>query len=367
MARPKSRSALRERNGLVGLAVRRHGCAIGAQQQRMPPMPASTPTNRPEETLTPSRQKLLDRLAGLGHFAISAAFHVGLILVALFIIIPPSQQPEPFQPGKVGIDLPRPDMKPADTEDPSKVESQEQHRSRTTMVPDAEANRDWRTIGVGRPQADLNIRGPVDTVPRTGPGRDDRDSGPPLNPGRARTVVFLIDTSGSMFDRFDYLRVHLGRIIDGLVRYQKFELIFFSDSVEPWRRSLVGASPSNKEAAKRFIQGIVAGGQTRPEAAIRMGLAHRPELMIILSDGEFDSKVVLVAELNKGHATQIDTYAYEYGSVAENLKRIAGQNGGLYRNITVSDLHGQSDSSPSRSYAPMPAQVWPAVYRMRAQ
>jgi hypothetical protein len=303
------------------------------------------------------------------NYATSVAFHVGILLVFMMILLPPlgrQQQEDPPKPAHV-LEGHKVSITPAP---PPKGEHHDAERRRP--VKRVESRRpDFQRIATGKPpELKLDIEGESDGLPTpiAGDPHGTRFDGI-LYPRGARTVVFLIDKSGSMFDGMDAVRARLKRVVGRLKPFQRFELIFFNERVQNWKGRLVAGVGPRKREAFRFVDGIIAEGQTKPQEAVRRGLALRPELMFILSDGEFEAEVVdLVARLNKAKRTRIHTYAYQYDSVAVNLKRIAEQNGGQYRNIRSSDLDGPSetprDYDEPRTPANwrMPAAVYPAVY-----
>ncbi len=330
-------------------------------------MSTETPAPESEDTRQAERR---ERLSSVVNFATSAAFHLGLILLMLFIVNPPGEKKKPFVPSFVPRDIVSNNSKmlPSKPTEHGTRRDESARRPTTPMpdphppvaptVPDGKPNPTWKPPGEpGEPGE-----------PTPGIGKDPRGKGDPrilTPPYTARRVVFLIDKSGSMFDFFDHLRVHLARVVARMEPYQKFELIFFDEGAEAWQGRLVSASGGRKRAARQFMNGIRTDGRTKPDKAIRMALALKPDLMFILSDGEFDTKVVdLIAKLNKGRKTQINTlYAHEQeGGQADNLRRIAQENRGQYRRIGAGDLNTPAPRPRPRGYAPMPARVYPVTY-----
>ena len=330
-------------------------------------MSTETPAPESEDTRQAERQ---ERLSSVVNFATSAAFHLGLILLMLFIVNPPGEKKKPFEMASVHVDIRsnRPKMLPFKPIERGTRRDESARRPTTPMpdphrpvapvVPDGKSKPTWKPPGEPGELGE----------PTPGIGDGDRGEGSPQDPfptHTAKRVVFLIDKSGSMFDFFDHLRVHLAQVVTDMEPYQKFELIFFDEGAEAWQGRLVGASGGRKRAARQFMNGIRTDGRTKPDKAIRMALALKPDLMFILSDGEFDTKVVdLIAKLNKGRKTQINTlYAHEQeGGQADNLRRIAQENRGQYRRIGAGDLNTPAPRPRPRGYAPMPARVYPVTY-----
>lgn len=326
-----------------------------------------TPAPESEDLRQAERQ---ERLSSVVNFAASAAFHLGLILIMLFIVTPGREnRKESFEMTFVPKNI----VDNHETMIPSKLVEHGTHSDRFAQRPTTPMPNPHRpiapTVSEGELSFPLSPSGKLGE-PKLGFGKRNRGKGSPdpVFPTRAaKRVVFLIDKSGSMFDFFDHLRVHLAQVVTDMKPYQKFELIFFDERAEAWQGRLVNASGGRKRAASRFMNGIVTNGQTKPDRAIRMALALKPDLMFILSDGEFDAKVVsLIAKLNKGRKTQINTlYAHEHeGGRADNLRRIAQENRGRYRRIGTGDL-GMPARRPRpqpRGYTPMSAHVYPVAY-----
>ena len=277
------------------------------------------------------------KLENIVNWSISAAFHIGLIFIFIFIFMPNENKVQAHIPPDTIFDVNPPNMIPS--QDPSKFESeQDDERFRPKLGE------------VDRPTVDLKSDKDEPLVIGIGPSESGLKEGipngldipthelPPMTPpARAKSIVFLLDKSGSMFDHFDFVKSYLSKVIKGLNPTQSFEIIFFSEKTERWSRNLVRATNNSKNTAIMFMTGVTPEGQTNPKEAIKRGLSLKPQMLYILSDGEFDQKVVdYVRSINNG--TQINTYVYEYGFVANNLKQIAEQNNGIYKNIKQDDL-----------------------------
>ena len=161
----------------------------------------------------------------------------------------------------------------------------------------------------------------------------------------AHKIVYVVDRSGSMSDSMYLVKEELKRSIGALPENYEFHVIFYSagPAVEMPTRRLVAATERNKQLAFDFIDGIVSQGGTDPSQAIDRALAVRPELVFLLTDGEFDRGVInLVSRRNAGVGASICTIGFLYtrpGTDGESvLKVIAGQNGGTYKFVSEQDL-----------------------------
>jgi len=88
-----------------------------------------------------------------------------------------------------------------------------------------------------------------------------------------------------------------------------------------------------------FIDDVVAMGETDPSRAIDRAFAVRPDLVYLLTDGEFDRAVIgQIGRLNAGGKVRVHTIGFVYTSGEEVLKEIAAGNGGLYKFVSTDDL-----------------------------
>ncbi|MCO6437655.1 MAG: VWA domain-containing protein [Phycisphaerae bacterium] len=157
----------------------------------------------------------------------------------------------------------------------------------------------------------------------------------------ARSVVYVVDRSGSMVDTFSYVKAELKRSITALRRSQKFHVIFFSDGepLENPPHKLVSAIEAQKKAFFEFMDQIDAAGSTHPEQSMRRALALEPDVVYFLTDGEFDRRLVdLLDRWNEDRRVQIFTIAYFDPAGAELLEHIAREHGGEFKYVTENDL-----------------------------
>jgi len=156
-----------------------------------------------------------------------------------------------------------------------------------------------------------------------------------------RSIVYVIDRSGSMCDSIDYVKLDLKLSIGSLPEDTTFHVMFFGSGppLEMPPRRLVAATDENKQLAMEFIDEICCGGETDPAPALRQALALSPDAIYMLTDGEFDCEVVdLVKQLNVGGRTAVNTIGFLYSGAAGILKTIAAENGGVYRFVSEQDL-----------------------------
>ena len=91
--------------------------------------------------------------------------------------------------------------------------------------------------------------------------------------------------------------------------------------------------------ASEFIDGVVPQGETDPSKAIERAFACKPEVIYLLTDGEFDRQIIdLCKRLNAGGKVTVHTIGFLNQSGADVLKQIAKENGGNFKQVTEKDL-----------------------------
>lgn len=174
------------------------------------------------------------------------------------------------------------------------------------------------------------------------------------------TVVFLVDNSGSMNigGTFDYIRRELKQSLKILSPRQEFHIIMFADSVKPedvlkinGQAKLQHATDENRKQAFKWIDNAVAkseAGVTDPNDAIKLAFKAKPELIFLLTDGEFDQALGgnegvknAVNTLNKDKSILVNTLCIldkKTDPIPSVLKDIAKDNGGTCTGIYKGDL-----------------------------
>jgi len=162
--------------------------------------------------------------------------------------------------------------------------------------------------------------------------------------GNALRIAYVCDASGSMMDKIDLLKIELRKAIDGLQPVQVFDVIFFQEKdVATAARSLVVANPDNKRKAYAFLEQIAAHGSTDPIPALKLAFDQRPQLIYLLTDGDFpDNQAVLqyIQGRNGDHKVKINTIAFvgrgeEYEKI---MKKIAQDSGGVFKYVSGDEL-----------------------------
>jgi hypothetical protein len=164
---------------------------------------------------------------------------------------------------------------------------------------------------------------------------------PKLSEGSEQRIVYVVDRSGSMTDSLDFVKYELKRSLQELQETSQFHIIFYSSGppVEMPARRLMPATERNLGAAMEFIDTVIAVGGTDPMQALERAFAVQPDVIYLLTDGEFDKAVIdAVKRLNAGGKVRVSTIGFLYPVGGEVLKAIAAQNGGQYRFVSETDV-----------------------------
>ncbi|MDR1190153.1 MAG: VWA domain-containing protein [Verrucomicrobiales bacterium] len=112
-----------------------------------------------------------------------------------------------------------------------------------------------------------------------------------------RVIVFVIDVSGSMYEktgtvtRMSRVFQQVEQTVWSLSAEQKFNIVLFASKAVPFAPATVSASEEHKRRASAFLAGDVdCGGTTNMGEGLTLALTMRPDLIMLLTDGEADSK-----------------------------------------------------------------------------
>ena len=207
-------------------------------------------------------------------------------------------------------------------------------------------------IGTGRGPGNTSGNGGGEggaLLPFGAPGGHGMGGGPVfVDGGGARKIVFICDASGSMLNKFDTLRRELDKTVAGLRPVQSFNIIFFQehDARAFDRGGLVMATPESKLRVANFLADVVARGETYPIPALELAFRQKPDLIYVLTDGDFPDNAAVLAKirtLNVSSKVKINTIAFISEADTDTafislLQTIARENGGIYRRVKNSDL-----------------------------
>lgn len=106
-----------------------------------------------------------------------------------------------------------------------------------------------------------------------------------------KTVMFVLDRSGSMSGKkIEQLREAMKFVLNNLREGDLFNIIAYDSDVESFRPELQRFNDQTRRQALAFVEGLVAGGSTNIDAALRTALSQlqddsRPNYVIFMTDG----------------------------------------------------------------------------------
>jgi hypothetical protein len=170
--------------------------------------------------------------------------------------------------------------------------------------------------------------------------------------GNARKVVYICDASGSMIDKIETLKQELRKSVDVLKPIQGFNVIFFKEGAFKALSTsdqLLMANADAKRQAFEFIRSMYIGPSSDPIAAIDLAFKEKPDLIYLLTDGEFDNNKAVfdrIGTVNKDKRVKINTIlllpsresaddSQELKRAEKDLKKIAVENGGTFKPVRV--------------------------------
>ncbi|MBL7139809.1 MAG: VWA domain-containing protein [Planctomycetes bacterium] len=275
----------------------------------------------------------------------SVVLHAALVLLAAFLIPFHVQRPPEFEPRWTGFDIV---PKPTPTVRRPRLQRQESV-GKALDVSEVHLRRSALQIkGLGEDPLEKPVLVFGVASDRAGGGKEGagRMFGEPWEnvfpppDMEAAKIVYLVDRSGSMSDSLIYVKYELKQRLAELEEAAEFHVIFYSSGppVEMPTRRLVPATERNKELAFLFIDRVVAGGETDPSKALERAFACGPEVIYLLTDGEFDRSIVdLVRRLNTSRDVAVHTIGFLYNP-GPALREIAAQNNGRYKFVSEQDL-----------------------------
>lgn len=180
-------------------------------------------------------------------------------------------------------------------------------------------------------------------------------------------VLFVVDVSGSMKagepTRIETAREELTKTLDQLNRKTLFNIVCFSGQPVWWREQEVEASPKNVADAKKFVEGLDAGGGTNVYDTLVEAFEKNKlvDTIFFLGDGSpslgtFTEQEEILARLrwiNRFRKVRIHAIALLRGEVP----RFGGRMGpGLGRGRSVSGERAYDEEEAARFLARMAAE-----------
>ena len=160
-------------------------------------------------------------------------------------------------------------------------------------------------------------------------------------------IVFIVQSSAAMTKVFDSVKADVQRAVSSLDARQQFQLIFFADGPADELKiagqgGLHDATADNKQAAFDWVKAQAAAskaGKANPAESFRRAMALKPDAIYLLGVGNYSNDVLdYLRQANRDKKVRIHTVNYASREGEAVLKRLADQNGGVYKLIPASDL-----------------------------
>ena len=326
------------------------------------PQRAPSPTSQPPaaDTHQPNAvpeehnggEKLAVFMGGLIPVVISVLFHLGLLLIMLFIVFLTEVEVDPDKieiADDVFSEDPGAKLSPSrnisQNASKSKTKTRRHTRSRAINTSAGKTSKAVSVIGMGGAVGDSSADMGLPVSPSGGSAFFGTKSG-----GNMRHIVYVIDRSGSMVGYFPDV---IGELCRSLARLngdkQDYHVILFAEG-KPLEKNpprLTSATRKNvTETAKWLEADITCGGDTKAIPALERAFAvlkgrKGGSLIYLLTDGDFKDPGGNLAVLgyinnqNKDRKVHINTFLYGTRPklAVEVMEKIADQNGGRYQYV----------------------------------
>jgi Ca-activated chloride channel family protein len=179
-----------------------------------------------------------------------------------------------------------------------------------------------------------------------------------------KDVVFVVDTSGSMAGpKMEQAKGALRFCLRSLSSEDRFSIVPFSTEPRPFRGTVIEATPENRAAAEKFVDGIEAAGGTAIDDALRTGFGMlplaagkdaRPAMVLFVTDGlptigQTDVDKILKNAAERSGASRLFVFGVGDDVNTKLLDRLAEENRGTRDYVAqtesieekVSNLYGK--------------------------
>ncbi|HRH97344.1 MAG TPA: VWA domain-containing protein [Prosthecobacter sp.] len=149
---------------------------------------------------------------------------------------------------------------------------------------------------------------------------------------KAESFVFVVDRSGSMSGgKLDEAKAQMHEIIEGRLKNgqgKRFAVVYFDDKKEEMSGApgLLSLTAENVKKMRQWSDAVGPRGGTDPTDSMIAALDMKPQLIFLLSDGEFNNKIVDKIRAANVSKSIICSLAIWFDST--NLRDIADQNKG---------------------------------------
>ena len=171
-------------------------------------------------------------------------------------------------------------------------------------------------------------------------------------PGNGSRFVFVVDSSRSMMGSdfsgrpWKHAQHELQMAISRLGSTCQFYVIFFDGAAHlmfdetPAAMNMLDASPENVTRFTQWMANVETGFNTSPLQAVKCALSINPDVIYLLSDGEFRDQTARYLKKNnrrtsttgnRSFASIVHTIGFHNRSAQRVLRNIANGNGGTYK------------------------------------
>jgi len=159
-------------------------------------------------------------------------------------------------------------------------------------------------------------------------------------PIQPKTVVFVVDRSGSMSGtKIEQAKTALKFVLERLRKGDLFNIVAYDAEIEAFAPELQTFNDETRARATAFVDGLVAGGSTNIDAALRTALKQlkdpqRPSYLFFLTDGlptageQNESRIVAASEKTNQVRARMFTFGVGYDVNSRLLDKLARANHG---------------------------------------
>ncbi|QDU32895.1 hypothetical protein KS4_09340 [Poriferisphaera corsica] len=335
------------------------GGGVGGEQEPVHPLAALRADLAEFGTIEWQKKDERTLLERYMPFILSMGIHVGLVVGAIFAVWTTIVVVADHETVVPNIELGQRPGAPLKQSKAKSVESQSLTSKRTIT----EVETSQSTLSP-QPITNLPLVGMAGGMSKMNPFAADVGGGAEFrasffgSAGNARTVVFVVDASGSLIDTLPTVLRELQKSIRKLSDRQNFTVIFFQGkrAFEVPPRGLKQGTAALKQQVIEWIDPaahqVEPGEQTNPLRALGMALGYKPDLVFLLSDNitgqgvyEVDQKRLINEIARSNHrGTRINTIQFLYADPLEGegrpgtMRLIAEQTGGLFKFVEEGDL-----------------------------